>query len=202
MKSALADAVNKLTKSTKDKVALTIARAIIRLVNDANPIQSVQVDLLSGETRDKVERIQNYGFTSVPLPGCRAIALFIGGDRSNGSVIACDDTEYRLKELKPGEVAIYTDEGDHVLLKRGRVVEVVTKKMIVNAEDEIVLHTPLTTFDGRFRMTGGLSSESSVMKGGFSNEGGKITSNNVTLEEHTHGGVQSGSSNTSRPNTG
>jgi hypothetical protein len=38
--------------------------------------------------------------------------------------------------------------------------------------------------------------------GGFTNTGGQVTSNGVTLETHTHGGVQTGGGNTAAPNGG
>lgn len=42
----------------------------------------------------------------------------------------------------------------------------------------------------------------SQMTGGFSNTGGQITSNAITLETHLHKGVQTGSGDTGTPNTG
>lgn len=42
----------------------------------------------------------------------------------------------------------------------------------------------------------------SQFKGGFTNTGGVVRSNNVTLETHLHKGVQTGGSNTGTPNTG
>lgn len=40
----------------------------------------------------------------------------------------------------------------------------------------------------------------SQMAGGFNNTGGKVTSNTVTLETHTHTGVQTGGGSTGSPN--
>ncbi len=42
----------------------------------------------------------------------------------------------------------------------------------------------------------------SQMTGGFNNTGGRITSNTVTLETHTHTGVQTGGGSTGSPNGG
>lgn len=42
----------------------------------------------------------------------------------------------------------------------------------------------------------------SQFTGGFNNTGGTVTSNTVTLETHTHTGVQTGSGNTGNPNAG
>lgn len=63
--------------------------------------------------------------------GAEAVVLFPSGDRSHGVVISVADRRYRLKGLKSGEVAIYTDEGDSIILKRGRVTEITTSELVV-----------------------------------------------------------------------
>lgn len=100
-----------------------VSRAVVKLVNDGTKLQALQLALLDGETRDQVERFQQYGFTSVPQQGAEGVVLFIGGDRAHGVVVAVDDRRYRLKGLQNGEVAVYTDQGDSIVLKRGGVIE-------------------------------------------------------------------------------
>ncbi|NCB53135.1 MAG: phage baseplate assembly protein V [Clostridia bacterium] len=158
--------IKKITKPVADRAALSIARAILKVVNDSLPIQAVQIDLLAGETRDKVERLQEYGFTSVPLSGCRGIALFIGGDRSHGAVIATDDNRYRKKGLASGEVAIYTDEGDSIHLKRGRIIE-------ITAVNGVVVNAPTVTVPS-----------------------GDVIASGISLVNHVHPGCQGGTTGT------
>ncbi|MBU1229561.1 MAG: phage baseplate assembly protein V [Proteobacteria bacterium] len=105
------------------------ARCVLRLVNDGLKMQAVQVGLLDGETGDNMERFQNYGHTSVPLPGAEGVALFLGADRAHGVIIAMDDRRYRLGGLAGGEVALYSIDdqepaGHRIVLKRGGVIEV------------------------------------------------------------------------------
>lgn len=107
-----------------NRMRMLIARAVVRLVNDAGGIQVLQVSALKGETRAQLERFQEYGFTSHPLPGAEAVVLFPGGDRAHGLVLAVDDRRYRLRALAPGEVALYTDEGDTIVFKRDRKIEI------------------------------------------------------------------------------
>lgn len=109
-------------KPIVNRVRLTIGRGVLHLVNDAAAVQQVQATFLAGETRDGVERPQNYGFTSVPLPGMEPVAVFLGGDRSQGIVVAVADRQYRLKGLPAGEVALYDDLGQRVHLSRTGVV--------------------------------------------------------------------------------
>lgn len=118
----------------KRRVALMVSRAIVKLCSDTGARQTLQLALLPDEIRDGIERFQNYGFTSVPIPGAEAAVVFVGGDRANGLVIAVDDRRYRLKGLQAGEVALYTDEGDKIHFKRGRKIEITTLELTVNAE--------------------------------------------------------------------
>ncbi|MEG1604097.1 MAG: phage baseplate assembly protein [Cloacibacillus sp.] len=171
--------IKKLTRPVAQKAALASARCIIKLVNDSVPLQSVQIDALAGETRSDVERVQEYGFTSMPQADCRGIAIFIGGDRSSGVVIATDDTRYRKKDLLPGEVAIYTDEGDYIHFKRGKEIEIVTGcKLIVTA--------PQTEITGDISILGNVTVSGDVVASGKS------------LVNHIHTCPHGG--NTSEPN--
>ncbi|MCT2388796.1 hypothetical protein [Erwinia pyrifoliae] len=57
-------------------------------------------------------------------------------------VITVADRRYRLTGLKSGEVAMYSDEGDSIVLRRGNRVEVNTKHYVVNAVDKATFNTP------------------------------------------------------------
>lgn len=117
------------------RIQLMIGRCVLKAVDDSKGLQALQVEALKGEILDQIERVQNYGFTSVPLPGAEGFVAFINGDREHGIVLAVDDRRYRLKNQAKGEVAIYTDEGDKIHLKRGNTIEVSTTTLQVNADD-------------------------------------------------------------------
>ena len=120
-------------------------RGVLTLVKAAGAVQLVQLDALAGEQLQDNELFQHYGFTSNPLPGTMAIVLPIGGRTAHGVIIATEHGSYRLKSLQSGEVALYTDEGDHVILKRGRVIEVTTQTFRVNADVAIEMNAPTIT---------------------------------------------------------
>jgi len=126
------------------RIRLMAARAILTIINDATKMQGLQVKLLDGEVCNNVDRVQNYGFTSVPLPGAEGIYLALGGSRDHGVVIVADDRRYRLKGLQGGEVALYTDEGDKVVLKRGNVIE-------ITAATKVRMVTPLLEVTGEIK---------------------------------------------------
>jgi phage baseplate assembly protein V len=140
--------IEKVTKGIGDRTRLMIGRCILRAVNDGAAVQLVQAQLLADEIQDDVERIQQYGYTSVPLPGAEGVVLFVGGNRDHGLMIACDDRRYRLKGLESGEVAIYDDQGQKVHLTRaGIVIDGAGKDVtIINAP---VVHVPQDLYVGR-----------------------------------------------------
>jgi phage baseplate assembly protein V len=106
------------------RIAMGTTRGGVSLVDDTKKLQQVQVELLADETKDHVERFQQYGFTSVPLVGAEALVLFLGGGRDHGIVVAVDDRRYRLTGLQNGDVAIYNDEGAKIVLGRNQQITV------------------------------------------------------------------------------
>ena len=63
----------KLMHPLRQRVANMVARALVTKVDDNAAVQGLQLALLDGETRGDVERVQNYGFTSVPAPDAEAV---------------------------------------------------------------------------------------------------------------------------------
>ena len=116
--------VQKMLGPVSNRIKLMVARGVLKRTNDKGGLQTAQVSLLEDELRDNVERVQDYGFTSNPLGGAEAITIFVGGNRDHGLIIKVDDRRYRLKGLKGGEVALYTDEGDYAWFKRENKTEV------------------------------------------------------------------------------
>src|SRR6185369_12000596 len=100
------DVLRDLVRRTR----MMVARTVLAGINDRPGIQAVQIRLLAGEAKSNVPHMQSYGFTSVPHAGAEGVALFISGDRGHGVVVCVDDRRYRITDLQPGEVAIYTDE--------------------------------------------------------------------------------------------
>lgn len=92
----------------------------------------------SYETLTNREYMQHYGFTSRPKEGAEIIIINEG---NHYLAIASDDRRYRLA-VEDGEVALYTDEGDAVHLKRGNNIEVTCKnKLTANVTNEVDINT-------------------------------------------------------------
>lgn len=98
------------------------SRGVVSAVNSALKMQTVQIQLLTGEGKDNVEHFEPYGYTSHPHVGAEQVTGFVEGDRSHGIVLIVADRRYRLVGLAPGEMAIYDDQGQRVHLTRHGIV--------------------------------------------------------------------------------
>lgn len=124
--------IARLLAPLRNRIANMVARAVVQLVDDKPRLQVLQLGVLADETRDGCERVQEYGFTSVPLPGAEAVVLFVGGRRDHGLVVGVDDRRHRLAGLKAGEVAVYNNAGASVVLKADGSIEVTGAEVILN----------------------------------------------------------------------
>lgn len=119
--------IEHLTRPIRRRVMLMVGRAVLSAIDDERKLQALQVRGLSRELIDRVERFQEYGFTSHPHPRAEVLLLAPGGIRQHPIAIAVDDRRYRPTGLKRGEVCLYTDEDKEaphrVIFKRGRVIE-------------------------------------------------------------------------------
>ena len=89
--------------------------------NDSGSVQSLQVQHNNNEVGDNRPRLAEFGFTSMPPDGSDAVVLFLGGDRSNGIVIATGNQATRMQGLASGESALYDAIGKHIYLNAGYI---------------------------------------------------------------------------------
>ncbi len=173
----------------------------VQWVNDSGQVQTAQLTLTALEVRDNTPRLAEFGFTSNPPPGADAALLFLGGDRSNGVVIATGHQRYRLKGLASGDAAIYDSRGQSVWLTPGGIVVngaglpmVVnnTPTVTVNAATSVTLNTPTTHCTGNLNVDGSV-----VAQGDISDHGTKSMAGMRTVYNgHTHTDPQGGSVST------
>lgn len=158
-----------------------LTRGVVALAKSTGKLQSLQMRLTAGEVKDAMEHLEPYGYTSCPHEGAEGLAAFLGGDRSHGVVLVVADRRYRIKGLQAGEVAIYTDEGDKIHFKRGRIIDIETGTLNITATAGVHFNTPTIT------QTGEIVSQGDQIAGG------------VSQMTHPHGGVQRGSGQTDGP---
>lgn len=164
----------------RNPIARVLARGVVVLANSARKLQSLQLRITAGEVKDDIEHLEPYGFTSCPLAGAEALVGFLG-DRSHGVVIMVADRRFRLQGLKPGEVALHTDQGDSLVFRRGRVIEIETMTLKVKAGESVHFDTPI------IRTTGRIESVGDQVAGG------------ISQIEHVHDNVLNGQGSTNKP---
>lgn len=209
------------------RVSNMLARGKLTAVKASGKMQSLQLNLLDGESKARLEHFEPYGFTSHPHPGsAEAAVAFLDGDRSHGIVLVVADRKYRLTGFEQGEVAIHDDLGQKVHLTRdGIVVRGAGLPMVVEdtpsitfrADNFIRFETPRVEctqllMSMQYQM-GGVSGGVGALTATYG--AGTINWNNTTLvavggalshnaknigSTHTHSGVQTGSGNTGVPN--
>ena len=195
------DQLKKLIAPLQRRIFMAIARGIIKTTDDSTIIQKLQLSLLADEVIDKLDHIQQYGFTSVPKEGAETVALFIGGNRDHGVVIATDDRRYRKKDLENGEVALYTDEGDYIYFKRnGEIwvsaaakVKVTAPNVEIVASTKVTLTSPTVETSGNLNVGGNVVAVNVTASGAVSANGVTIANIKTTFNSHTHVSAAPGS---------
>ncbi len=133
-------------KGTADRMANIVGLAQVRLVDDGDGGQRLQLELLADEVLEDIDRHQDYGFASHPLAGATAVTVALGGTRSRSMAIAVADRRYRMT-LAAGEVAIHDDQGQKVHLTRDGIVIETTGTVAVTAGEAMTFTAPQLTFD-------------------------------------------------------
>lgn len=137
----LENILQRAMKPMKDRLLLMVGRAVIKAVNNSPNVQELQLAVLAGESIDKVQNFQQFGFVSNPPIGSEGIMVALGGNRENCIVIATENRQVRFKQTASGETAIYTDDGTYIHLKKAGQVEVKTAT-------KVTIDAPLSQFKG------------------------------------------------------
>jgi phage baseplate assembly protein V len=194
-------------------------RAVIDETEDGSKMQEAKIAGQNGEMLEKIERFQQFGFTSRPKAGTEAIVLPIGGDRSHSVILAVDDRGTRKGNLEPGEAAVYSADGAFMHFKNEQKIETQAKELKTAAEDKIESETkeqitdatvsaefksPQLGFRGNLTATnyeGGAAvwriTGDVYIKGTFYIDGdvivtGDVVAGGVSLRHHTHPGDSGG----------
>lgn len=201
-----------------DKVQALTARGFLTTSNGAKQLRELQMTLQSGEVLPNMEHAEPYGFTSEPIvsPQTDAFAIFFDGNRDNGVVLSFADRQFRIKNMKAGEVAIYDDQGQKVYFKRDEILIETPKNLTAKVSGNVVadvggnttvkcggtidatspqtnIHGPLTV-DGLIIGKGGLaiSGGSGATVDGALKTTGDVQAGSISLQGHTHTGDSGG----------
>ncbi len=97
-------------------------RGRVKLVDDSGPVQRAQVRFGALEIIDDLPVPHDFGFTSNPPVDSDVFAAFMSGERKNGIVVSIGSQQYRMRNLKSGEMAIYDSIGQSVHLSKTGII--------------------------------------------------------------------------------
>ena len=191
------------------KMRLMVARGIVKLVQDSG-LQLMQLDLLDEETRDGVERVQNYGHRGHPPQGSTVATVAVAGSRDHLVVVACEHPDH-VPPLESGESAMYAMFGQLFKMDKEGNVTLVCKDFNIQASGNVTAaaagnYTATAGGNLGISASGGMSMHG---EGGASLTGGlqadsivadKVVGGGVDVETHNHKGVTAGGDNTGEPN--
>jgi phage gp45-like len=116
------------TRDVGTGLSLAASRATLTRADDSKKKQEFEGQALYAETHSGIERFQNYGHSSVPLPptpnskeAAEAVILYLGAHRSHPVVVVIDDRRYRPTGWQPGESGLYDDQKQKVHVQRNGV---------------------------------------------------------------------------------
>jgi phage baseplate assembly protein V len=145
------------------RMLLVVGRGRIKTSDDIGALQRHQVQLGQLETFDNLSRLSEYGFNSLPPEKSEAVLLFMGGNRTDGVIIATGNQTYRMRGLANGEVSISDDKGQSVYLSQnGIVINGGGKPITVINTQSVTLDTPETTITGHVTIKGALDVDGSI----------------------------------------
>lgn len=106
------------------RVLMLFAPGRVKLVDDSGLVQKVQVWVNDLETISDLRRLAEFGFTSAPPIDSDVLAVFVGGDRANGVIVATGHKQSRPTGLKSGEAMIYSLDGKQIYLTAGGGIKI------------------------------------------------------------------------------
>jgi phage gp45-like len=90
-------------------------------VQDGGATPTVQVQLSALETKDGLQVLGQFGFSSSTPKGSRVVVIFGAGDRSKGTILGTVNPRTRRTGLAEGETVIFDNWGNEVHLSQAGV---------------------------------------------------------------------------------
>lgn len=132
-------------------------RGVLTGTDDGLKMQNSQMTALDGEVFDEVERPQQYGQISVPLPGAETFFTCLSGDRDQAVILVVEDKRTRPTGLPAGDSGLYHHEGHRLRLTRDGRLIITCKTVEVYADESMTVDTPRTILTGDVEIQKGLN---------------------------------------------
>ncbi len=109
--------LQQISEMVTNRIRNTFARGEVKAVTKGKTTK-LKVEFLEGEVFDGIEMPNQYGSNMHPPVGSEVIALFLGGNRDHGSVLAVFNKQHTNQDtLEEGEQSLFDKNGTKILLK-------------------------------------------------------------------------------------
>jgi phage gp45-like len=124
-------------------------------------IQTARIEATENDSKDAVERHQDYGFAGNPVDG-EGLVLHIDGH----TVIIRKDRIAERPQLDPYEVSVWHKEGHKMTFKAGKLIEVECDRFVLKAAQSVEIETPqmLVKASGKLRVESPLHEMNGLMQ--------------------------------------
>lgn len=107
------------------------------------------------EIADNVQIIEPYGLTGKAPLNSEAVIGNIQGNPNNTFVFVLGSRQFRFKELKDGEVALYDDSGNILHFKNGGNIDLIAPAQVNITAETAAITAQTTTINGKVNLAGG-----------------------------------------------
>ena len=170
----------------------------VTLVDDSGEMQLLQITErsvgkgIADRIMDKIRRVTEFGFASVPPLGSEALVARRGGERIQSMVIGTSHRPSRPRNLQPGDTCLYDVRGAKVqLTENGLIIDCAglpavvqnSPTVTVTATEKILFDAPLTECTGDFKADKLLTADGTPVELGALRD---------AYNAHRHSGVSTG----------
>jgi len=139
----------RMLKPLRDRVAMMLSRGLLEKASDDTAMQLVKVSINDAELLELVEHLHAYGLSSnCPSDGGEVVVGCCGGNRDSAIALTVGNSKFRPKNLKVGEVVLYSKFGQTILLKEDGSIVVTPKagkKLVLDCDVEVTKTLTATT---------------------------------------------------------
>ncbi|MGC4076294.1 MAG: phage baseplate assembly protein V [Rubrivivax sp.] len=160
-------------------------RGVLTGLQLAPKIQLASGEGLAGEQLDRIELLQQFGFTSAPPTGSQLIVVPLGGRSSASVIVATEHGAYRFELGASGEACVYNQWGDFVHLRQDRTMHLVAEARVLIETN----HLDVVASGGMNVTTPKLTVSGDIQAGGdVADAGGAKTMRGMrqTFDAHRH----------------
>lgn len=156
------DQLARLLDPIRRRFASIFARGKLTAIDDSASVQQIQVGLAADETREGVEHLQEFGFSSVPEKGDEVFVAFVGADRAHPVALKVNARAGRPAGKAPGTVIMWNRAGCAIEMRPDGTIHFKAPRLYLDGDAIVIRAKERLRTD-----VGGYADELRVAEGGW-----------------------------------